>query len=99
MSRGQPPESGDGKRPAPANGEGKSKRLNPIKRKQMENRAQQLEQEISRLEEAIARCESSLEDFTSAEDSLRLTRELDENRRELAERIGEWEHLGRELEA
>jgi ATP-binding cassette, subfamily F, member 3 len=77
----------------------KSKRLNPIKRKQMENRAQELEREISRLEAAIGKCESSLENFTSAEDSSRLSRELDQNRRELEERISEWEHLGRELEA
>lgn len=99
LSSGQRPESGDRKRATPVNGENKSKRLNPIKRKQMENRAQELEAEISRLEAAIAKCETSLENFTSAEDSARLTRELDENRRELEARITEWEHLGRELEA
>jgi len=73
--------------------------MNPIKRKQMEDRAHELEQEISRLEAAIAQCETSLENFTSAETSARLTQELDENRKELEERIREWEHLGRALEA
>jgi len=97
-SRSQP-ESSEATEPVPVMGETKSKRLNPIKRKQMENRAQELEQEISRLEAAIAQCETSLENFTSAESNARLTRELDENRRELEERISEWEHLGRALEA
>jgi ATP-binding cassette, subfamily F, member 3 len=93
------PQSGEGKSAAAIAAETKSKRLNPIKRKQMEDRAHELEQEISRLEAAIVQCETSLENFTSAETSARLTRELDENRKELEERISEWEHLGRALEA
>src|SRR5207249_2670275 len=49
----------------PANGNGtalvepKSKRLNPIKRKQMEDRVHELEQETTRVEAAIAECESA----------------------------------------
>ena len=93
------PQSGEAKSAAAITGETKSKRMNPIKRKQMEDRAHELEQEISRLEAAIAQCETSLENFTSAETSARLTQELDENRKELEERIREWEHLGRALEA
>jgi ATP-binding cassette, subfamily F, member 3 len=93
------PQSGERKSAATIAAETKSKRLNPIKRKQMEDRAHELEQEISRLEAAIVHCETSLENFTSAETSARLTRELDENRKELEERISEWEHLGRALEA
>ncbi|MBV9181739.1 MAG: ABC transporter ATP-binding protein, partial [Acidobacteria bacterium] len=83
---------------APSNGENKSKRLNPIKRKQMEDRAQKLEKEISRLEAAVAQCESSLEQFTSAEASARFTQELEDNRKQLEQCIGEWEDLGRQLE-
>src|SRR6266568_3897863 len=57
--------------PAPANGNGsagsaaasKTKRINPIKRKQMEDRAQKLEDEIATLESTIAARESSLQNF------------------------------------
>ena len=76
-----------------------SKRLNPIKRKQMQDRAQELEGEISSLESAVAQCESSLQNFVSAEETTRLTRELELNRSELKERIAEWERIGQELEA
>src|SRR6266699_2540693 len=51
------------------NGSPSAKRLNPIKRKQMEDRAQELEQEISGLESAIAACEHSLQNFVSAEET------------------------------
>src|SRR6266849_9887476 len=44
----------------------KSKRLNPIKRKQMQDRSHELEEDISNLESAIAGCESSLQHFVSA---------------------------------
>ena len=75
----------------------KSKRLNPIKRKQMQDRAQDLEEEISGLEAAIAACEASLQNFISAEETARLSRELEQNRAELQERIAEWEKIGQEL--
>src|SRR5215469_15514984 len=75
-----------------------TKRLNPIKRKQMEDRAAELEQEISRLESAVAECEASLQSFTNAEETTRRSRELEQNREELQERIAEWEQIGQELE-
>ena len=77
----------------------KSKRLNPIKRKQMQDRAQELEETISALEAAIVACESSLQTFVSVEESSRLTRALDHNRANLQERIAEWEQIGQELNA
>jgi ATP-binding cassette subfamily F protein 3 len=80
-----------------SNGSKPAKRLNPIKRKQMQVRAQQLEEEISTLESAIAQCEGSLQHFVSAEETTRLTHELERNRAELAERIAEWEQIGQEL--
>jgi ATP-binding cassette subfamily F protein 3 len=76
----------------------KSKRLNPIKRKQMEERSQELEEEISGLEAAITACETSLQNFVSAEETTRLSRELEQNRAELKERIAEWEEIGQELD-
>ena len=99
------PEGADGVAGAPAGlaeparaAEKPTKRLNPIKRKQMEDRAAELEQEISRLESAVAECEASLQSFTNAEETTRRTRELERNRRELQERIAEWEQIGQELE-
>ncbi|HUK47117.1 MAG TPA: ABC-F family ATP-binding cassette domain-containing protein [Terriglobales bacterium] len=82
-----------------SNGDKTHKRLNPIRRKQMEERSQELEEEISGLEAAIAQCEGSLQTFVSAEESTRLTRQLDHNRAELRQRIAEWEQIGQELEA
>src|SRR5216117_1982947 len=50
----------------PASSEAQSgKRLNPIKRKQMQDRSQELEDEISGLEAAIANCGASLQSFVS----------------------------------
>jgi ATP-binding cassette, subfamily F, member 3 len=80
-----------------SNGDKSVKRLNPIKRKQMEDRAEALEEEISALESAIARCEGSLLVFVSADESSRLSRELEQNRTRLQERLMEWEELGKEL--
>jgi ATP-binding cassette, subfamily F, member 3 len=75
-----------------------TKRLNPIKRKQMQDRAQELEEQISSLESTIAQCESSLQNFVSAEESTRLSRELEQNRAQLQARVAEWEQIGQELE-
>src|SRR6266581_4390544 len=89
----------------PVNGNGaalaesKSKRLNPIKRKQMEDRVRELEQEITRMEAAIVECESALQTFVSANETQRLTREIEDHRRALHASIKEWEELGQALEA
>ena len=58
----------------------KAKRLNPIKRKQMEDRFSEVEQAIADLESAIVHCEESLQTFVSAEETQRITQELAENR-------------------
>ena len=88
--------------PAPTNGnkpasadpiETKTKRLNPIKRKQMEDRVHELEQTISRTETAIAQHETALQDFVSAEETARLTQELEAHRAALQTSLTEWEEL------
>jgi len=89
------PVNGNGAAPA----ESKSKRLNPIKRKQMEDRVRELEQEITRMEAAIVECESALQTFVSANETQRLTREIEDHRRALHASIKEWEELGQALEA
>src|SRR5581483_4251328 len=83
---------------SPSNGDKPAKRLNPIKRKQMEQRSQELEEEISKLESAIAQCEGSLQTFVSAEETERLSRELAQGRSKLQKCISEWERIGQELE-
>jgi ATP-binding cassette subfamily F protein 3 len=79
--------------------ESKSKRLNPIKRKQMQARLQEVEQEIADREAAIAQCEASLQTFVSAEETQRLTQELADNKAELKGFLAEWEELGQVLQS
>jgi len=92
-------------KPAPGNGNGsapaasKSKRMNPIKRKQLEERAKKLEDEIATLESSITARENSLANFVSADETARLTQELYQSRNQLLERNAEWEKIGEELDA
>jgi ATP-binding cassette subfamily F protein 3 len=78
--------------------ESAKKRLNPIKRKQMEDRVRELEEEISRAESAIATLETALQNFASAEQSQRQARELDDHKTQHAALVGEWEELSHQLE-
>jgi len=73
------------------------KRLNPIKRKQLEDRCQELENQISRVEGAIAHCESELQTFVSVDETQRLTHELEAARQELQAHMVEWEELSQTL--
>jgi ATP-binding cassette subfamily F protein 3 len=77
----------------------KSKRLNPIKRKQLEERVQELEAEIARAETDIANCEAALQTFVSADETARQTQELSHLRSQLQEFLSEWEDLAHALEA
>jgi ATP-binding cassette, subfamily F, member 3 len=88
----------NGKKPQAESTDGKSKRLNPIKRKQMEDRVRELETEISRTETAIADCETALQTFVSAEETARLTQELDQHRGALKNHLAEWEGLAQALQ-
>jgi len=91
-----PVDSTNGKQPHSSGG--KSKRLNPIKRKHMEARVRELEADISRTESAIADCETALQNFVSAEETTRLTQELDQQRSALKLHLSEWEQLAKALE-
>jgi len=97
----QAPQPGNGAEPAvaPPPLESKSKRMNPIKRKQMEDRVGELEQQISRTEAAIANCETALQTFVSVEETTRLTQQLEKERSALQDHMAEWEELGQALEA
>ena len=76
----------------------KAKRLNPIKRKKMEDRIHELEAEISRAEAVIAQCETALQDFVSAEESQRQSEELERRKAAHAAFIKEWEDLSQSLQ-
>jgi ATP-binding cassette subfamily F protein 3 len=89
---------------APTNGnrtpevaDASKKRLNPIKRKQMEDRVHELEEEINRVEGAIANCETAMLNFVSSEESQRQSQELDRCKASHAALIREWESLSEEL--
>ncbi|HST09946.1 MAG TPA: ATP-binding cassette domain-containing protein, partial [Terriglobales bacterium] len=77
----------------------KSKRLNPIKRKQMEDRIHDVEEDIARVEAAISHCETALLTFVSAEQTQKQSQELEDRRAELSSLMAEWEELSQTLEA
>src|SRR6201998_3835269 len=84
--------------PSSTSEESKGKRLNPIKRKQMEERIHEIEEEITRVETAIGHCETSLLTFVSAEETQRQNQELEARRKELASLMAEWELQSQSLE-
>jgi ATP-binding cassette subfamily F protein 3 len=77
---------------------GKTKRLNPLKRKKMEDRVRELEAEIGRVEGAIAQCETAMQDFISAEESQRQAQELEQRKSAHAALVKEWENLAQSLQ-
>ena len=77
----------------------KSRRLNPIKQKQMEERCAFLEEEIPRVESSIAHTEEQLGVYVSAAETQRLTTLAEELRAQLAALTAEWEELMAQLEA
>jgi len=91
--------NGDGTAHQAAVAEAAKKRLNPIKRKQMEDRVAELEQKISETEDAIARLETALQNFVSADESQRQSQELERTKASHAALIKEWEDLSASLEA
>jgi ATP-binding cassette, subfamily F, member 3 len=76
----------------------KGRRLNPIKRKKIEDRVHELEGEISRAEAVIAECETSLQNFVSAEETQRQSHELEQQKSAHAAFISEWEELSQSLQ-
>jgi ATP-binding cassette, subfamily F, member 3 len=91
------PKNGDGNGNQPAV-EAPKKRLNPLKRKQMEDRVTELEQEISRTEDEIARLETALQSFVSAEESQRQNQELEQQKSTHSTLLNEWEELSESLQ-
>jgi ATP-binding cassette subfamily F protein 3 len=85
---------------APAGGNGhleepeeQPKKLNPILLRRMQDRGEELEEAIARAEAEITSCELELADFSSAEESIRLSRQIDELRHAINEMTREWEQI------
>jgi ATP-binding cassette subfamily F protein 3 len=76
----------------------KTRKLNPIKLKQMRERLTFVEEEIPRVEAAMAHTEGSLGNYTSVEETQRLTRLLEDLREQHATLNVEWEELMMQLE-
>jgi ATP-binding cassette subfamily F protein 3 len=87
---GSQPSTGDASEP-------KTKRMNPMKRKKMEDRLKELEGVISQAEATIARLECSLQSFVSAEETHRQSQELTDKKSEHQALMTEWETLSEEL--
>jgi len=76
----------------------KAKRMNPIKRKKMEDRIHELEAQINRGETVIANCETAMQDFVSADESQRQAQELEQHKTTQAALLKEWEDLSQSLQ-
>jgi ATP-binding cassette, subfamily F, member 3 len=73
-----------------------AKRVNPMKLKQRQNQARELESQIAALEAEIAVDEKSLANFVSAEETIRLSSQLESRRVELNGLLEEWEKASQE---
>jgi ATP-binding cassette subfamily F protein 3 len=76
----------------------RSRRLNPIKQRQMEDRCAFLEEEVPRAEAALSHTEQELGVYVSAAETQRLTALAEELRGQLAALTSEWEELMMQLE-
>ena len=74
------------------------KKLNPIKLKLLEDEVAAAENAIPAIEEKIAAAEARLGVFTSAEESLKASDEVERLRVELEQVVAKWEELGNQLE-
>ncbi|HEV7219962.1 MAG TPA: ABC-F family ATP-binding cassette domain-containing protein [Terriglobales bacterium] len=93
------PTNGNDGEGAQDRGNDNQKRLNPIKRKQIEERVRELESEISLLESYIEACETGLQTFVSANETERQSRKLNDSRARLKACLAEWEELSQTLQA
>jgi ATP-binding cassette subfamily F protein 3 len=74
-----------------------TKRVNPLKLKQMQERVKQLEGRIAALEGSIQTAEQV--PYISAEESFRVANQLEQHRADLEAAMAEWETLTQQIEA
>ena len=84
---------------APDTADDKSRRLNPIKLRQMKDRSRSIEDEITRLEVEIADLETALSNFVSVEQTIELNELVTARRQDLENLMTEWEQVQQLLEA
>jgi ATP-binding cassette subfamily F protein 3 len=77
---------------------GRARRVNPIKRKQMQDRLVFVEREIPRVENAIAETEQALGNFVSVDETQRQSAALEDLRARHLSLSSEWEELMQQLE-
>jgi ATP-binding cassette subfamily F protein 3 len=75
------------------------KRVNPMKVQKLKDRCSTLESEIAGHEQLIVELEGELAGFRSTEETLRVTKLLDERRASLEALMSEWEQVSAEIEA
>jgi ATP-binding cassette subfamily F protein 3 len=73
-----------------------AKRLNPMKLKKLQDRARELETQIAVLEAEIASAEESLANFVSAEETMRISTQVEKRRAALSALLSEWEATSQE---
>jgi len=76
-----------------------TKRVNPIKLKQMQEHAQELEDRIAELESQIQQSELALSEYAGPAEAARLASLLENQRAELDKAMSEWEEITAEIEA
>ncbi len=86
--------NGESASPADAN----KKRLNPIKRKQLEDRVRELEEAIGTAETTIAELETAMQNFVSADEYQRQSQDLHKQKTQHAALVEEWEQVSQTLE-
>jgi ATP-binding cassette subfamily F protein 3 len=89
--------------PAPASATGAGglrtqKRVNPIRLKQLEDRARAAEERAADIEKEIAELETALQTFVSAVESARINAQLERARAALNASLAEWEDVSLQLE-
>jgi len=82
--------------PAPA---AQAKRVNPLKLKQLEDQARTLEERIASFESQIRDSETALSNYVGADEALRLSNLLTEQREQLEKAMSEWEQVTGQIEA
>jgi ATP-binding cassette subfamily F protein 3 len=73
-----------------------ARRVNPMKVKKQQERARELETQIAALEAEIASDEESLANFVSAEETMRLSTQVEKRRAALSALLAEWEETSQE---
>ena len=76
----------------------RSKRVNPIKLRQLEERASEIEEEVAKVEAEIAELETALASFVNAEQTIQQNNLLIQRRADLNALMTEWEETSQALE-